>query len=134
MIPLWSMALSVATGNSLILKPSERDPGCSSMLVELLEKAGASIISFLLFPLSFFLVSSLDRPVQSSCVLFLLVFSFPISARLTLPLPPPGLPKGVVSVVNGTIPPVKFICEDKRIKVRFPFSPSGLVQLDQCLP
>ncbi|GAA6024641.1 hypothetical protein JCM10207_003908 [Rhodosporidiobolus poonsookiae] len=66
MIPLWSMALSVATGNSLVLKPSERDPGAATMLVELLERS--------------------------------------------------GVPKGVVSIINGTVPPVKFICEDPRIK------------------
>ncbi|OAV89270.1 methylmalonate-semialdehyde dehydrogenase (acylating) [Puccinia triticina 1-1 BBBD Race 1] len=39
MIPLWSM-LSVACGNSLILKPSERDPGASMMIAELAEMAG----------------------------------------------------------------------------------------------
>ncbi|GAA6006856.1 hypothetical protein JCM10207_009116 [Rhodosporidiobolus poonsookiae] len=66
MIPLWSMALSVATGNTLVLKPSERDPGAATMLVELLERS--------------------------------------------------GVPKGVVSIINGTVPPVKFICEDPRIK------------------
>ncbi|BGP36183.1 hypothetical protein JCM10450v2_000081 [Rhodotorula kratochvilovae] len=66
MIPLWSMALSVATGNSLILKPSERDPGANAILVELLERS--------------------------------------------------GVPKGVVSVINGTIAPVQFLCEEPRIK------------------
>ncbi|GAA6034811.1 hypothetical protein JCM8097_009310 [Rhodosporidiobolus ruineniae] len=66
MIPLWSMALATATGNALILKPSERDPGASMILAELLEEA--------------------------------------------------GLPKGVLSIVHGTVPPVKFICEDPRIK------------------
>jgi malonate-semialdehyde dehydrogenase (acetylating)/methylmalonate-semialdehyde dehydrogenase len=66
MIPLWSLAMAVATGNTLILKPSERDPGASAILVELLQQAGA--------------------------------------------------PKGVVSVINGTIPPVQFICKEPRIK------------------
>ncbi|GAA5915180.1 hypothetical protein JCM6882_001130 [Rhodosporidiobolus microsporus] len=66
MIPLWSMAMAVATGNTLLLKPSERDPGAATILTELFQRA--------------------------------------------------GLPKGVVSIVNGTIPPVKFICEDPRIK------------------
>ncbi|GAA6039354.1 hypothetical protein JCM8097_002813 [Rhodosporidiobolus ruineniae] len=66
MIPLWTMAMATATGNSLIIKPSERDPGANAILVELFERA--------------------------------------------------GLPKGVVSIINGTVPPVKFICEDPRIK------------------
>ncbi|GAA6042937.1 hypothetical protein JCM8097_000005 [Rhodosporidiobolus ruineniae] len=66
MIPLWTMAMATATGNSLIIKPSERDPGANAILVELFEHA--------------------------------------------------GLPKGVVSIINGTVPPVKFICEDPRIK------------------
>ncbi|KAH9460534.1 hypothetical protein MJO29_004540 [Puccinia striiformis f. sp. tritici] len=39
MIPLWNI-LSVACGNSLILKPSERDPGASMMIAELASMAG----------------------------------------------------------------------------------------------
>ncbi|MBW0491231.1 hypothetical protein O181_030946 [Austropuccinia psidii MF-1] len=39
MIPLWSF-LSVACGNSLIIKPSERDSGASMMIAELAEMAG----------------------------------------------------------------------------------------------
>ncbi|KAK4331518.1 Methylmalonate-semialdehyde dehydrogenase (CoA acylating) [Rhodotorula toruloides] len=66
MIPLWAMGMSIACGNSLILKPSERDPGATMILAELLEQA--------------------------------------------------GLPKGVLQVVHGTIAPVKFICEEPRIK------------------
>ncbi|KAM0749019.1 Methylmalonate-semialdehyde dehydrogenase [Meredithblackwellia eburnea MCA 4105] len=65
MIPLWS-AVSIAAGNSLIIKPSERDPGAAMMLAELFERA--------------------------------------------------GLPKGVLSVLHGTVPAVKFICEEPRIK------------------
>lgn len=40
MIPLWSLPLALATGNSLILKPSERDPGAAMILTELAERAG----------------------------------------------------------------------------------------------
>lgn len=41
MIPLWSIPIATITGNTLILKPSERDPGAVMMiLVELAEKAG----------------------------------------------------------------------------------------------
>lgn len=39
MIPLWSI-LSVACGNSLIIKPSERDPGATMMIAELAQMAG----------------------------------------------------------------------------------------------
>ncbi|GAA5852781.1 hypothetical protein JCM5353_001404 [Sporobolomyces roseus] len=66
MIPLWAMAMATVTGNSLILKPSERDPGAAMILAELAERA--------------------------------------------------GLPKGVLSIMHGTVPPVKFICEEPRIK------------------
>ncbi|GAA5982012.1 hypothetical protein JCM5350_000613 [Sporobolomyces pararoseus] len=66
MIPLWAMAMATVTGNSLILKPSERDPGAAMILAELAERA--------------------------------------------------GLPKGVLSVMHGTVPPVKFLCEEPRIK------------------
>jgi malonate-semialdehyde dehydrogenase (acetylating) / methylmalonate-semialdehyde dehydrogenase len=40
MIPLWSIPIAIVTGNCLILKPSERDPGAAMILAELAEKAG----------------------------------------------------------------------------------------------
>jgi malonate-semialdehyde dehydrogenase (acetylating)/methylmalonate-semialdehyde dehydrogenase len=40
MIPLWSIPIATITGNTLILKPSERDPGAAMILAELVEKAG----------------------------------------------------------------------------------------------
>lgn len=40
MIPLWSIPIALSTGNTLLLKPSERDPGASAILVELAMKAG----------------------------------------------------------------------------------------------
>ncbi|KFA53740.1 hypothetical protein S40293_01644 [Stachybotrys chartarum IBT 40293] len=40
MIPLWSLPIATITGNTLVLKPSERDPGASMVLAELCQKAG----------------------------------------------------------------------------------------------
>ena len=40
MIPLWSIPIATITGNTIILKPSERDPGASMILAELATKAG----------------------------------------------------------------------------------------------
>jgi malonate-semialdehyde dehydrogenase (acetylating)/methylmalonate-semialdehyde dehydrogenase len=40
MIPLWMFPLAVVTGNTMILKPSEQDPGAAMMLVELAKEAG----------------------------------------------------------------------------------------------
>ncbi|GAM85985.1 hypothetical protein ANO11243_039950 [Dothideomycetidae sp. 11243] len=40
MIPLWSIPIATVTGNTLIVKPSERDPGAMMILAELCEKAG----------------------------------------------------------------------------------------------
>lgn len=40
MIPLWCIPISTITGNTLILKPSERDPGAAMILAELCQKAG----------------------------------------------------------------------------------------------
>ena len=40
MIPLWMFPLSIACGNTFILKPSERDPSCPMRLVELAKVAG----------------------------------------------------------------------------------------------
>lgn len=35
MIPLWMFPLALVTGNTMVLKPSEQDPGACMMLVEL---------------------------------------------------------------------------------------------------
>ncbi|KAM0276644.1 hypothetical protein ACHAQH_006553 [Verticillium albo-atrum] len=40
MIPLWTIPLATITGNTLILKPSERDPGAAMILAELAQEAG----------------------------------------------------------------------------------------------
>ncbi|TAQ87447.1 hypothetical protein B7494_g4223 [Chlorociboria aeruginascens] len=40
MVPLWTIPIAIAAGNTLILKPSERDPGAAAILVELAERAG----------------------------------------------------------------------------------------------
>ena len=40
MIPLWSIPMAIVTGNTLIVKPSERDPGATMIIAELCKKAG----------------------------------------------------------------------------------------------
>ena len=40
MIPLWCLPTAVITGNCIILKPSERDPGACMILAELAREAG----------------------------------------------------------------------------------------------
>jgi malonate-semialdehyde dehydrogenase (acetylating)/methylmalonate-semialdehyde dehydrogenase len=40
MVPLWMIPVSLACGNSFILKPSEKDPSASLMLAKLLQQAG----------------------------------------------------------------------------------------------
>ncbi|KAJ9139198.1 Methylmalonate-semialdehyde dehydrogenase [Pleurostoma richardsiae] len=40
MIPLWCIPIATVTGNTLVLKPSERDPGAAMILAELCKKAG----------------------------------------------------------------------------------------------
>ncbi len=40
MVPLWMFPLAIACGNTFILKPSEKDPGCSLKWAELLAEAG----------------------------------------------------------------------------------------------
>lgn len=40
MIPLWMFPLAIATGNSIVMKPSEKDPGAMMMLAELAAEAG----------------------------------------------------------------------------------------------
>lgn len=40
MIPLWTIPVASITGNTMVIKPSERDPGAAMILAELAEKAG----------------------------------------------------------------------------------------------
>src|SRR3954454_17089705 len=40
MVPLWMFPVAIACGNTFILKPSEKVPGCSMRLAELLTEAG----------------------------------------------------------------------------------------------
>ena len=40
MVPMWMFPISIACGNTFILKPSEKDPSCSMMLADLLKQAG----------------------------------------------------------------------------------------------
>jgi len=40
MVPMWMFANAIATGNCFILKPSEKDPGASLLIAELLQEAG----------------------------------------------------------------------------------------------
>lgn len=40
MIPLWCIPIATVCGNTIVLKPSERDPGAAMILMELAKKAG----------------------------------------------------------------------------------------------
>jgi malonate-semialdehyde dehydrogenase (acetylating) / methylmalonate-semialdehyde dehydrogenase len=40
MVPMWMFANAIACGNTFVLKPSEKDPGASMVLAELLKEAG----------------------------------------------------------------------------------------------
>ena len=49
MIPLWMFPLAIACGNSIIVKPSEQDPGASIMLAQLAKEAGNLVFFFFIF-------------------------------------------------------------------------------------
>ena len=40
MLPLWTVPIAIACGNTFVLKPSEKDPSCSLRLAELFHDAG----------------------------------------------------------------------------------------------
>jgi len=40
MVPLWMFPLAVTAGNTMVLKPSEKDPTAAVMLAELAKEAG----------------------------------------------------------------------------------------------
>ncbi len=41
MVPMWMFPIAIACGNTFVLKPSEKDPGCPLRLAQLLAEAGA---------------------------------------------------------------------------------------------
>ena len=41
MVPMWMFPIALACGNTFVLKPSEKDPGCPIRLAEFLSDAGA---------------------------------------------------------------------------------------------
>jgi len=40
MVPMWMFPISIACGNTFVLKPSEKDPSCSIKLAQLFKEAG----------------------------------------------------------------------------------------------
>src|SRR6185503_191997 len=40
MVPMWMHPVAIATGNTFVLKPSERDPSVSNLIAELYAQAG----------------------------------------------------------------------------------------------
>ncbi|MEO5704633.1 MAG: aldehyde dehydrogenase family protein, partial [Candidatus Limnocylindrales bacterium] len=40
MVPMWMFATAIATGNTFILKPSEKDPSAANFMAQLLAEAG----------------------------------------------------------------------------------------------
>src|SRR5262252_3564281 len=40
MVPMWMHPIAIATGNTFVLKPSERDPSASALIAELYAEAG----------------------------------------------------------------------------------------------
>ena len=58
MIPLWMFPMGVITGNTYIMKPSERDPGACMALVELLQEAGCPPGKYYILPCQRTLIKS----------------------------------------------------------------------------
>lgn len=40
MVPMWMFPIALATGNTFVLKPSEKDPSLALALAKLLQEAG----------------------------------------------------------------------------------------------
>ncbi len=40
MVPMWMFPIAIAAGNTFVLKPSEKDPGCPMIVAELFKEAG----------------------------------------------------------------------------------------------
>ncbi|KAI9905328.1 hypothetical protein PsorP6_013547 [Peronosclerospora sorghi] len=89
MIPLWMFPTGTVTGNTYVLKPSEKDPGAT--MVRMLV-----VFRFELDD---------ESPMYSLCCHIL--------ARLAQEA---GLPDGVLNVIHGAHDTVKFICDAPEIK------------------
>lgn len=126
MIPLWSIPFAVGTGNTLVLKPSERTTGASMMLAEyvLFLIHILAIPDTLFIPLADMNASRLTLTLRSSLGLLVkpvrhicrssINFNFPIHTHLSFNNT--GLPKGVLNIVHGTKPTVNAICDHPDIR------------------
>lgn len=58
MIPLWMFPMALIAGNTSIIKPSEKDPGATMMLMELLNEAGCppGVVNVIIFILILFII------------------------------------------------------------------------------
>lgn len=52
MIPLWMFPVAVTSGNTFVLKPSEKDPGAAVMLADLAQQAGLPKYAAHIYPCS----------------------------------------------------------------------------------
>ncbi len=59
MVPMWFFPIAIAAGNTVVLKPSEKDPSASLWLAELRAKAST--------PEGVFMCSKAIRPPSMSC-------------------------------------------------------------------
>lgn len=44
MVPLWTAPIAIACGNTYILKPSEKDPSCASLIADIFAQAGLQMV------------------------------------------------------------------------------------------
>lgn len=63
MIPLWMFPVAITCGNTSIIKPSERDPGATMMLMEMLNEAGCppGVVNVSVFTMLYLLLSVFRR-------------------------------------------------------------------------
>lgn len=78
--------MAAVTGNTLIVKPSERDPGAAMIIAELCQRAGLFVFDLLIIAMGF--LNHSDA----------------------------GLPPGVLNIVHGGVPTVNAICDHPSIR------------------
>ena len=108
MIPLWMFPLAIATGNTFVLKPSERVPSCAQRLVELMcvSTPDGSLSVPLPLPL---LLSQSTRSSPAHALAIDLSHGSDDREEA-------GSPPGVVNIVHGSVDTVNFLCDEPRIK------------------
>ena len=101
--------MALVTGNVMVMKPSERDPGATMMFMEMCKDAGEIPPFFLWFIPPSFTHSFIYRSIE-------VVFDGCVNSSILEFIRRSGVPDGCVNVIHGTHNAVNFIIDNPDIR------------------